>query len=105
MIDGEVGSGVGRVLMFSTFKGLVGEECIFVVEPCGVICMRKSELLMPLCGITSFGRIESPMSISVEATLKNVNFSRRTENFYRFSHHRQTLALNQLESNIRSRKP
>ena len=46
MIDGEVGSGVGRVLMFSTFKGLVGEECIFVVEPCGVICMRKSELLI-----------------------------------------------------------
>ena len=75
MIDGEVGSGVCRVLMFSTFKGMVGEECIFG-ELCGAICMGRSELLMPLvpssslrpkCGITSFGRIESPVMISVEA--------------------------------------
>ena len=57
--------------------------------------MERSELLMPSllkpkCGITSFGRIESPLTISVELQkLKNVNFSRRTENFYRFSHHRQ----------------
>ena len=41
MIDGEVGSGVCCVLMFSTFKGMVGEECIFG-ELCGAICMGRS---------------------------------------------------------------